>query len=43
MLRRRVRGKDVDFALVVSMMVGSDVWELRWIAAHLLEMDGPVA
>jgi hypothetical protein len=21
------------------MMAGSDVWELRWIAAHLLESD----
>ena len=39
MLRRRVRGEDLNFAWSSQMMVGSDVWELRWIAADLLEMD----
>ena len=27
------------FAWSSQMMVGSDVWELRWIAAHTPEMD----
>ena len=33
MLRRRVRGEDLNFAWSSQMMVGSDVWELRYIAA----------